>query len=114
MKFRYLVGFAALALMASCSKQENAQVADDAWVYDESLPVPVTFAAPQVTIESKAVNPGKLENLNGLDIGVFACGQCRFGSYSKSRHGSSAFGFNDLAGFLGAEKRVVVYPAAAW
>ena len=72
MKFRYLVGFAALALMASCSKQENAQVADDAWVYDESLPVPVTFAAPQVTIESKAVNPGKLENLNGLDIGVFA------------------------------------------
>ena len=72
MKFRYLVGFAALAFMASCSKQENAQVADDAWVYDESLPVPVTFAAPQVTIESKAVNPGKLEDLKGLDIGVFA------------------------------------------
>ena len=57
MKFRYLVVFAALAFMASCSNEENVQVAsvdDDAWVYDESLPVPVTFAAPHVAVQSKA------------------------------------------------------------
>ena len=43
--------------MASCSNEENVQVAsvdDDAWVYDESLPVPVTFAAPHVAVQSKA------------------------------------------------------------
>ena len=79
MKFRYLVAFAALAFMASCSNEENVQVAsvdDDAWVYDESLPVPVTFAAPEVAIESKAglisgqITGDKLPS--GLDIGIYA------------------------------------------
>ena len=76
MKFRYLVGFAALALLASCSKNENTQVPEDAWVYDESLPVPVTFATPEVAVESKAgLISGQITGSElpaGLDLGIYA------------------------------------------
>lgn len=79
MKFRYMVVFAALAFLASCSNQENAQLVseedNEAWVYDESLPVPVTFAEPEVSIESKALISGQIKGATlpeGLDIGVFA------------------------------------------
>ena len=73
MKFRYLVVFAALAFMASCSNQENAQPAsvpagdEEAWVYDESLPVPVMFTTPQITVQSKAA----VNDMVGLEVGVF-------------------------------------------
>lgn len=79
MKFRYMVVFAALAFLASCSNQENTQLVseedNEAWVYDESLPVPVTFAEPEVSIESKALISGQIKGATlpeGLDIGVFA------------------------------------------
>lgn len=79
MKFRYMVVSAALAFLASCSNQENTQLVseedNEAWVYDESLPVPVTFAEPEVSIESKALIDGQLTGTvlpEGLDIGVFA------------------------------------------
>ena len=54
MKTKYIIiGFAALALMSSCSKtRTEAQQPDlpdeNAWVNDETLPVPVRFAAPKV------------------------------------------------------------------
>ena len=68
MKFRYLVGFAALALLASCSKDAPDE---KAWVYDESLPVPVTFSAPRVMIQpTKAMIEGT--SLDGYNVGVFA------------------------------------------
>ena len=79
MKFRYLVVFAALAFMASCSNEENVQVAsvdDDAWVYDESLPVPVEFATPQILVESNAGEPGSKAAMTsnkwvGAEVGIF-------------------------------------------
>ena len=73
MKFRYMVVFAALAFLASCSNQENAQPAsvpagdEEAWVYDESLPVPVMFTTPQITVQSKAA----VNDMVGLEVGVF-------------------------------------------
>ena len=54
MKTKYIIiGFAALALMSSCSKtrteaRQPALPDEDAWVNDETLPVPVRFAAPKV------------------------------------------------------------------
>ena len=71
MKFRYMVVFAALAFLASCSNQENTQPApsgdEEAWVYDESLPVPVMFTTPQITVQSKAA----VNDMVGLEVGVF-------------------------------------------
>lgn len=74
-----LTGLAALALLAGCSKtQTGASVAtpaeDDAWVYDETLPVPVTFSAPGLDMSmTKADVSGTIEGsvMSGLDIGVF-------------------------------------------
>ena len=72
MKFRYLVGFAALALMASCSNQENESPAPvvpienaEPWVYDESLPVPVEFATAQVMVKSEVTS------ISNLQVGIF-------------------------------------------
>ena len=71
MKFRYMVVFAALAFLASCSNQESTQPApsgdEEAWVYDESLPVPVMFTTPQITVQSKAA----VNDMVGLEVGVF-------------------------------------------
>ena len=61
MKTKYIIiGFAALALMVSCSKTRTEAQPDpvpdpdgEAWITDESLPVPVEFTAP--TVESKAM-----------------------------------------------------------
>ena len=80
MKFRYLVGFAALALLASCSNNDESPAVtpegeDKAWMYDESLPVPVDFAAPQILVESKAgtqpASKAVVTDMVGLQIGVF-------------------------------------------
>ena len=69
MKFRYLVGFAALALLASCSKQEVQD--EKAWVYDETLPVPLTFSMPKVVVQpTKAMIEG--ESMDGEKVGIFA------------------------------------------
>lgn len=66
-----MVVFAALAFLASCSNQENTQPApsgdEEAWVYDESLPVPVMFTTPQITVQSKAA----VNDMVGLEVGVF-------------------------------------------
>lgn len=89
MKFRYMVVFAALAFLASCSNQENAQLVseedNEAWVYDESLPVPVDFASPQILVESKAGAPSSkaaLTDMLGLEVGVF--GLDRTGHWGKA------------------------------
>ena len=64
MKTKYIIiGFAALALMSSCSKtrteaRQPALPDEDAWVNDETLPIPVTFSTPDVAIESKALITG--------------------------------------------------------
>ena len=94
MKFRYLVVFAALAFMASCSNEENVQVAsvdDDAWVYDESLPVPVEFATPQILVESNAGEPGSKAAMTsnkwvGAEVGIF--GLNREGRWDMEENGS--------------------------
>lgn len=82
MKFRYLVVFAALAFMASCSNQENESPTTvvpienaEPWVYDESLPVPVDFAAAQIMVESKATSKAAVSTDKGWigsEVGVFA------------------------------------------
>lgn len=104
MKFRYMVVFAALAFLASCSNQENTQLVseedNEAWVYDESLPVPVTFAEPEVSIESKALISGQIKGATlpeGLDIGVFAL---------ATGEGAQSWG-TDAEGTLINNKRVV-------
>ena len=75
-----LTGFAVLAVLAGCSKTPtDASVStvpaeDDAWVYDETLPVPVTFSAPGLDMSmTKAEIPGAIDGsvMSGLDIGVF-------------------------------------------
>lgn len=63
MKLKYIIlSFAAIALLAGCSKsrtevQQPDPAVDpdsDAWVNDESLPVPVNFASPSIGVDSKA------------------------------------------------------------
>ena len=62
MKIKYIIiGLVALAFISGCSKsrtEAQQAVNDEAWVNDESLPVPVTFSAPGVEIESKALITG--------------------------------------------------------
>ena len=76
MKRTIVLGLAALAVLAGCSKtvveQPAAPADNDAWVYDETLPVPVAFVAPGLTL-TKAEVAGAIEGsvMNGLDIGVF-------------------------------------------
>lgn len=75
MKRNIILSLAALALAAGCSKTVvNAPETEEAWVYDESLPVPVAFAAPGLDMTlTKAEVAGTIEGsvMNGLDIGVF-------------------------------------------
>lgn len=57
----YLTIISAAILVSACSKVADdmnpgiAQVDDDAWIYDESLPVPVEFDMPGISVETKAV-----------------------------------------------------------
>ena len=75
MKAKYIItGFAALALLFGCSKTkviENPEPpqSDEEWLYDESLPVPVNFSAPQIEVASKA-SAQRIDDLAGLEIGV--------------------------------------------
>lgn len=56
----YLTIISAAILVSACSKVADdmnpgiAQVDDDAWIYDESLPVPVEFEMPGISVETKA------------------------------------------------------------
>ena len=75
-KYRIL-GFAALALMSSCSKTRTEAQPDpvtdpteEAWVTDESMPVPVNFSSPQIGVVSK-VNAEEITDLTGLQLGVY-------------------------------------------
>ena len=68
MKCKYLAFFAALALLASCSKEDAPD--PKAWVHDETLPVPVMFSMPKAMIQSKARITGT--SLDGQRVGVMA------------------------------------------
>lgn len=79
MKLKYIIlSFAAIALLAGCSKsrtevQQPDPAVDpdsDAWVNDESLPVPVNFSAPQIGVVSKAYAE-EVTDLAGLQVGVY-------------------------------------------
>lgn len=66
------LGFAALAVLAGCSKTGSGEVAgsdDEAWVNDETLPVPVTFSSQMVGIGTKALVEGDV--MSNLPIGIF-------------------------------------------
>lgn len=65
---RIQILIAAMALAIGCSKGLHVDK-DDAWVHDESLPVPVMFSSPQVDVVTKS-SFGPLDNLNGLTIGI--------------------------------------------
>ena len=76
MKAKYIIiSFAALAIMAGCSKTkteaqpDTVTGPDDEWVTDETLPVPVNFSAPQIGLESKA-SAIRIDALANLEIGV--------------------------------------------
>ncbi len=74
MKRFILIAMAAASVFASCSKTSVVVPDDEAWVNDESLPVPVTFSAPGLDLSlTKAIVNGTIEGsvMNGLDIGVF-------------------------------------------
>ena len=77
MKAKYIIiSFAALAIMAGCSKTKTEAQPDpvtgpdDEWVTDETLPVPVNFSAPQIGVVSKA-SAEQVDQVAGLAIGVF-------------------------------------------
>ena len=74
MKRISLTGFSLLVILAGCSKQFGDQPGqtgnDDAWKYDESLPVPVQFAPQGISITTRGI----IENdsdLEGKPIGIF-------------------------------------------
>lgn len=74
MKRFILIAMAAASVFASCSKAPVVVPDDEAWVNDESLPVPVTFSTPGLDLSlTKAIVNGTIEGsvMNGLDIGVF-------------------------------------------
>lgn len=73
MKKIIIAGSALLVILAGCSKsrtETQQAVNDEAWVYDESLPVPVEFSSTGLNVETKALIEG--ESMEGLDVGVFA------------------------------------------
>lgn len=70
MKKTYLLILAAIALIG-CSKHNPDNTLDpDAWISDESLPVPIMFGAPGAGAMTKAMVTD-LTELHGKDIGVF-------------------------------------------
>ena len=79
MKTKYIIlGFAALALMSSCSKTRTEAQPDpvpdpdgEAWVEDETQPVPVNFSAPQIGVVSKANAGDGITDLTGLEVSVY-------------------------------------------
>ena len=73
MRKKEIILFSILVLLAGCSKDagQSATVpVDDAWKYDESLPVPIFFSAPEVGVESKALVEGSV--MRNLDVGITA------------------------------------------
>lgn len=66
---RIQILIAAMALAIGCSKGLHVDK-DDAWVHDESLPVPVMFSSPQVDVVTKSTFLGPLNDLNNLTIGI--------------------------------------------
>ncbi len=74
MKRISLTGFSLLVILAGCSKQFGDQPGqagnDDAWKYDESLPVPVQFAPQGISITTRGIIEDD-NDLEGKPIGIF-------------------------------------------
>ena len=70
MKKTYLLILAAIALLG-CSKHDTDKSLDpNAWIEDESMPVPIMFGSPDAGAMTKAMVTD-LTELHGKDIGVF-------------------------------------------
>ena len=114
MKRTIVLGLAALAVLAGCSKtvveQPAAPADNDAWVYDETLPVPVAFVAPGLTL-TKAEVAGAIEGsvMNGLDIGVF--GLATEDGVPAWENGGDAFLINNTKVTTGEDGSVTFDPA---
>lgn len=76
-KFRHILMFVATVVMATCCSKglgKDDIVDPDAWIDDETLPVPVMFASPQVDVVTKAGKFSQIGSLNDLTIGVICVG----------------------------------------
>lgn len=80
---RIQILIAAMALAIGCSKGLHVDK-DDAWVHDESLPVPVMFASPQVDVVTKSAFLGPLNDLNNLTIGILGLETTKATDWSQS------------------------------
>lgn len=78
MKHAFIPWLVFFSVLSGCSKvveQPGRAGDDDAWKYDESLPVPIVFSAgPEVDIESKTLDETgiRVYNLEDEVVGVFA------------------------------------------
>ena len=73
MKAKYFVVLLGGALMALAGCQKASPVDDNAWIYDDSKPVPVLFnSATNVGVSTKAVKSGLIEGsvMSNLSVGV--------------------------------------------
>ena len=74
MRKAFIISLSALAVLSGCSKvqeQPAGQAYDDAWKYDESLPVPIIFSnGPEVSVDVKAMYEGNV--MKNLPVGIFA------------------------------------------
>mgnify|MGYP003291942681 CR=1 FL=1 len=75
------------ALAVGCSK-ELPTVNENAWIYDESLPVPIQFGSLSSEMVTKAT-VGNLAALSGQPIGVFAWGESSNDSSNDSMETSA-------------------------
>ena len=72
MKKFALYFLAAAALFAGCSEKniEPSVNADDAWMYDETLPVPIRFSASSGSLTKGAIN--NVSDMVGKTFGFYA------------------------------------------
>lgn len=73
----YVIIFSALTVFSGCSKvnelPEKADADNDAWKWDETLPVPIVFStAPVVGVESKSKEGLLITSMEGEQVSVYA------------------------------------------
>lgn len=95
------------ALAVGCSK-ELPTVNENAWIYDESLPVPIQFGSLSTGMVTKAA-VSNLVGLTGKPIGVFAWGEGSDDSMETSAESIFPAGFmraqvEDISGAVGSLK----------
>ena len=95
MKKYFLLSFSVLALALSCSKAPSAED-ENAWVKDDSKPVPVLFnGSRNISAQTKAIKDGLISGsvMNTLDVGIVSVAE-------KDSDGNSVVWSQDIDGTI--------------